>query len=551
MPEPDPVVLLSFITKSFSLEELKTLCFQLYVPFDDLPGDGREAKARELIALMQRVDRLPDLSAALARERSEQYRRTFGSTPHKPPKRTPHARNPRQVFISHAHQDAKFAHRLANDLQRENYEVWIAPDSILLGELWVDAINRALRESGIFLLVSTPDAVDSEWVQEETNYALGLVAKRLVRFIRLDVKEADAEPFWTTRQYVSFRHKYSVGLKQLLAALQDSVPTIQQEQRTPPSTTPATKEVEAGQTNEAPAALAETKPATSTPSVSTEEAIQPPPVTPDVTGRLNIPVWGWVIGIGVLVALIVWASLAFRGPDNDDGVDDETSTPEAIQVVEGVDETIIPTQPPTATIASIPTPVPTLIPIQSWTHETEFSVAQGWDILVDADGEAGFEDGKFFIANKKKNLLYISLWDELGGNVNNAVFSVDLIEPGKSEAPNAAGLVFGWGPDSEDPTFAFLVTEDDGCEFRQESNNRWTRVSQGQTSNFNQQQESHTVSVVIKDGHAYGFVDGLYCDDNVFPLYEAGYIGVAALSGIDQEDGSKGYFDNARFANLP
>jgi hypothetical protein len=210
-----------------------------------------------------------------------------------------------------------------------------------------------------------------------------------------------------------------------------------------------------------------------------------------------------------------------------------------------------PTQRPTARIVSIPTPVPTLIPIQSWTNESEFSVAQGWDILVDADGESGFEDGSFFLTNKKQNLLYISLWDALGGNINDAVISVDLIEPGESEAPNAAGLVFGWGPDLEDSTFAFLLTKDGGCEFRQESNNRWTRVSQGQTSNFNQQKESHTVSVVIRDGHAYGFVDELYCDDNVFPLYKSGYIGVASLSGIDQEDGSKGYFDNARFANLP
>ena len=37
------------------------------------------------------------------------------------------------VFISHANQDAQFAHRLAADLQRLGVQVWIAPESIRPG----------------------------------------------------------------------------------------------------------------------------------------------------------------------------------------------------------------------------------------------------------------------------------------------------------------------------------------------------------------------------------------------------------------------------------
>lgn len=222
MPDPTPVELLSFIKEAFDWEELKSLCFQLYAQFDDLAGQTREAKARELIAYMQRVGRLPDLLAALARERPEKFAVTFGQEP-KPPikKPEPRARDPRQIFISHAHQDSDFAHRLADDLRRADYGVWIAPDSIPLGERWVEAINRALQESGIFLLVSTRHAVDSAFVQDETNYAVELAAKKLIRFIRLDVQEADVPPLWTVRQHVSFRRQYRSGLQQLLAALQE------------------------------------------------------------------------------------------------------------------------------------------------------------------------------------------------------------------------------------------------------------------------------------------------------------------------------------------
>lgn len=227
MPDPTAVELLSFIKETFNWEELNTLCFQLYVPFDDLAGQTREAKARELIAYMQRVGRTPDLTAALARERPEKYGETFGRGPKPQPRSKPHTRNPRQIFISHAHQDTVFAHRLADDLRREKYEVWIAPESIPPGERWVEAINRGLRESGIFLLVSTPNAVDSEWVEDETNAAFDLAKKKLVRFIRLDVKEADVPPLWTVRQHVSFRGDYQTGLKLLLPALEPSGALVQ------------------------------------------------------------------------------------------------------------------------------------------------------------------------------------------------------------------------------------------------------------------------------------------------------------------------------------
>ncbi len=47
-----------------SLDELQDLCRILKVDYDTLPDEGKEAKARELIAYLQRRDRLPDLLKA-------------------------------------------------------------------------------------------------------------------------------------------------------------------------------------------------------------------------------------------------------------------------------------------------------------------------------------------------------------------------------------------------------------------------------------------------------------------------------------------------------
>jgi hypothetical protein len=59
----------SLIAKHLDVEELRTLCFDLRVDFDSLRGEGKEAKVRELAALMQRTERMPEFLAELGRIR--------------------------------------------------------------------------------------------------------------------------------------------------------------------------------------------------------------------------------------------------------------------------------------------------------------------------------------------------------------------------------------------------------------------------------------------------------------------------------------------------
>ncbi|MCI0575684.1 MAG: WD40 repeat domain-containing protein [Chloroflexi bacterium] len=55
----------------FDLEELKTLCLDTGVDYEELGGEGKTAKVRELIAALQRRDRLDTLMAAAARLRPQ------------------------------------------------------------------------------------------------------------------------------------------------------------------------------------------------------------------------------------------------------------------------------------------------------------------------------------------------------------------------------------------------------------------------------------------------------------------------------------------------
>jgi len=55
------VQLREMLTTYFDAGELHTLCFDLEVDYDDLPGEGKVDKARELIAYLERRDRIPEL----------------------------------------------------------------------------------------------------------------------------------------------------------------------------------------------------------------------------------------------------------------------------------------------------------------------------------------------------------------------------------------------------------------------------------------------------------------------------------------------------------
>lgn len=79
---------------------------------------------------------------------------------------------PRELFLSHAHQDEDLALRLAADLRRHGVRVWISERHITPSRQWLDEIGRALDRCDWFAVLLTPAAVTSLWVQREVYFAL-------------------------------------------------------------------------------------------------------------------------------------------------------------------------------------------------------------------------------------------------------------------------------------------------------------------------------------------------------------------------------------------
>ena len=213
-----------FLFDFFNDEELSTLCFDFFPQVHDnfAAGMTKQQKIIMLLEYCQHQEIVPNLIAALQRARPEPYKKRFPQALQveaRPELEKP-ARDPKRVFISHAHEDAEFAHRLAGDLQKRGWRVWIAPNSIRPGEKWVEAINRGLEECGVFVLALTPSAVKSHWVMDETNVAIEYEHEGQIRFVPLLVAPCDVRPLWRAYQRVPFQSDYGRGLTELLDTLE-------------------------------------------------------------------------------------------------------------------------------------------------------------------------------------------------------------------------------------------------------------------------------------------------------------------------------------------
>lgn len=74
------------------------------------------------------------------------------------------------VFISYDHTDTGYAHTLADALQARGFEVWIG-ERLDYGAQWPVEIQKQLDACGAFILVMSPRAFTSEWVQSELQRA--------------------------------------------------------------------------------------------------------------------------------------------------------------------------------------------------------------------------------------------------------------------------------------------------------------------------------------------------------------------------------------------
>jgi len=75
------------------------------------------------------------------------------------------------IFISYSHADSHYARRLEKALNANGFQAWL-DERINYGEEWPNAVRDALDQSDAVIVLMTPRAEKSLWVQNELTRAL-------------------------------------------------------------------------------------------------------------------------------------------------------------------------------------------------------------------------------------------------------------------------------------------------------------------------------------------------------------------------------------------
>ena len=72
-----------------------------------------------------------------------------------------------KIFLSHSSKDKQFVFQLGEDLKALGHEPWLDEWEIKVGECIPSKIDHAIGEADYVIIVLSPDAVKSGWVERE------------------------------------------------------------------------------------------------------------------------------------------------------------------------------------------------------------------------------------------------------------------------------------------------------------------------------------------------------------------------------------------------
>lgn len=136
-----------------------------------------------------------------------------------------------RVFVSHHHstEEDAFTSRLVADLDAAGADVWV-DDQRITSDDFIKKINEGLAGRQWLVLVMTPAALRSSWVQAEVNAALNQVRKGhmvgVVPILAQACDDEDIPPLLDALHRYDATHDYAPARDGLLRAVGLSIPTV-------------------------------------------------------------------------------------------------------------------------------------------------------------------------------------------------------------------------------------------------------------------------------------------------------------------------------------
>lgn len=114
-----------------------------------------------------------------------------------------------KVFISYAHKDKALAAKVVASLEKAGLDAWYDKREIMPGDNWADKIAQGLRESDAMVVILTAQALDSESVRRDIDYAL---SQKPFKRRLIPVLVGDSEDFPSHRIPWIFNHLQTIKL---------------------------------------------------------------------------------------------------------------------------------------------------------------------------------------------------------------------------------------------------------------------------------------------------------------------------------------------------
>lgn len=126
----------------------------------------------------------------------------------------------RYIFISYSRIDSEAVGCIVARLEQDGFNVWVDREEIKAGELWQEAIVKAVDSAYAFVLMLSPGAASSDNVRKEVDVAEG-AHKELVRVLLAPVElPANLRYQLAGVEWIEYYRDPEAKYKELIEALQ-------------------------------------------------------------------------------------------------------------------------------------------------------------------------------------------------------------------------------------------------------------------------------------------------------------------------------------------
>lgn len=119
------------------------------------------------------------------------------------------------IFLSHNSKDKPFVRKLANDLRRHGFYVWVDEAEIKIGDSLIEKIREGIDEVEYVGVVLSTNSINSEWVKREIDIAMNQeIEGKKVKVLPIMLEKVDPPSFLKGKLYADFttEEAYPQGL---------------------------------------------------------------------------------------------------------------------------------------------------------------------------------------------------------------------------------------------------------------------------------------------------------------------------------------------------